>query len=198
VLRLPALLLVLSCSLALPLLNGCAVLDGRDAVPALPDLALPDGWEARRGTLQGWPGYELRGRVAVASGEDGFSGNLRWLQRPTLTRLELDGPLGVGGVRYEFTPGADPAALEQALGAPVPLASLRYWLLGVPDPAAVAEESVLESGGRLGALQQGGWRIDYSRYAAVAGSRLELPETIEIRRDPVRLRVRIARWEGNR
>ncbi|MCX7051229.1 MAG: hypothetical protein NTV91_05280 [Proteobacteria bacterium] len=64
--RLPALLLLLSCSFALPLLNGCAVLGGRDAVPALPDLTLPAGWEARRGALQGWPGYELRGRVAVA------------------------------------------------------------------------------------------------------------------------------------
>ena len=196
--RLPALLLVLSCSLALPLLNGCAVLDGRDAVPDLPDLALPDGWEARRGTLQGWPGYELRGRVAVASGEDGFSGNLRWLQRPTLTRLELDGPLGVGGVRYEFTPGADPAALEQALGAPVPLASLRYWLLGVPDPdpTLVAEESLEHGEARLATLRQAGWEIAYPRYAPVAGSRLELPQRIEVRREGLRLRVWVDAWQG--
>ncbi len=196
--RLPALLLVLSCALALPCLNGCAVLDGRDAVPALPDLALPDGWTARRGTLQGWPGYELRGRVAVARGEDGFSGNLRWLQRPRLTRLELDGPLGVGGARYEFVPGADPAALEQALGAPVPLASLRYWLLGVPDPdpTLVAEESLEHGGGRLATLRQAGWEIAYPRYAPVAGSRLELPQRIEVRREGLRLRVWVDAWQG--
>lgn len=196
--RLPAPLLFLSCSLALLFLNGCAVLGGRDAVPDLPDLALPAVWEARRGTLQGWPGYELRGRVAVARGEDGFSGNLRWLQRSTLTHLELDGPLGVGGARYEFTPGADSSALEQALGAPVPLGSLRYWLLGVPDPdpALVAEESLEHGEGRLATLRQAGWEIAYPRYAPVAGSRLELPQRIEVRRGGLRLRVWVDAWQG--
>ena len=155
--------------------------------------------------MQGWQRYAIEGRVAVQAGNEGFTAALRWAQANERSTLELQGPLGAGAVRFEHSPQQAPLetaaareALEAQLGFALPVESLRYWLLGVPDPAAVAEESVLESGGRLGALQQGGWRIDYSRYAAVAGSRLELPETIEIRRDPVRLRVRIARWEGNR
>jgi outer membrane lipoprotein LolB len=166
----------------------------------LPDLELPAAWEARRGALQGWSGYDLRGRVAVAKGEDGFSGNLRWVQGPASTRLELDGPLGVGGARYEFAAGDDAAALEQALGAPVPLASLRYWLLGVPDPdpALVAQESLEQGGGRLAALRQAGWEIAYPRYARVAGSRLELPQRIEVRREGLRLRLWVDAWQGLR
>ena len=172
---------------------------------ALPADELPASWPERRASLQGWQRYAIEGRVAVKAGDEGFTAALRWAQANERSTLELQGPLGSGAVRFEHSPQQAPLetaaareALEAQLGFALPVESLRYWLLGVPDPAAVAEESVLESGGRLGALQQGGWRIDYPRYAAVAGSRLELPETIEIRRDPVRLRVRIARWEGNR
>lgn len=194
----PLRLLLLPLLLCLPWLEGCAALGGRAAEPALPSLELPAVWEARRSALQGWPGYDLRGRVAVAKGEDGFSGNLRWLQRPALTRIELDGPLGVGGAQYEFAPGDDASALEQALGAPVPLASLRYWLLGVPDPdpALAAEESLEPGGGRLAALRQAGWEIDYPLYAPVAGSRLELPQRIEVRREGLRLRLWVDVWQG--
>ena len=181
------------------LLGGCAALGGRStALPALPDVELPADWEARRSALQAWHGFDLRGRLAVARGEEGFSGNLRWLQEPVITRLEVDGPLGVGGARYEFPPGADPAALEQALGVPVPLASLRYWLLGVPDPdpALIAEEGVDADGGRLATLRQAGWDVSYPRYAPVAGTRFELPQRIEVRRDGLRIRLWVEAWQG--
>ncbi|MFO0512225.1 MAG: lipoprotein insertase outer membrane protein LolB, partial [Gammaproteobacteria bacterium] len=71
---------------------------------SLPDLELPSSWESRRSALQAWPGYELRGRIAVARGDDGFSGALRWVQSGSKARLELDGPLGVGGARYDLDP----------------------------------------------------------------------------------------------
>ena len=81
-------------------LGGCAALGGRStAVPALPDVELPAGWEARRSALQAWYGFDLRGRLAVARGEEGFSGNLRWLQEPVVTRLEVDARLHGGAGR---------------------------------------------------------------------------------------------------
>ena len=143
--------------------------------------------------------------MAVQAGDEGFTAALRWAQTDERSTLELQGPLGAGAVRFEHSPQQAPIetaaarqALESQLGFALPVESLRYWLLGVPDPTLAAEESVLETSGRLGALLQGGWRIDYPRYAMVAGSRVELPETLEIRRESVRLRVRIAHWEGNR
>ena len=149
--------------------------------------------------LQAWPGYDLRGRVAVARGDDGFSGALRWVQAGAKARLELDGPLGVGGARYDLDPASvDGAALEQALGVPVPVASLRYWLLGVPDPALAAEESLEVGAARLAALRQAGWSVVYARYAPVPGTRLELPQRLEVTREGVRLRLLVEGWQGVR
>jgi outer membrane lipoprotein LolB len=180
-----------------PLLGACASLATRaPAAPSLPDLELPGAWEARRGVLQGWSGYEIRGRLAVARGDDGFSGQLRWIRRPSVTRLELEGPLGVGGAHFDFTDGTDTAALEQALGLPIPVASLRYWLLGVPDPGLLAEESLEPGGERLAILRQGGWEIAYPLYSPVLGTRLELPQRIEVRREGLRLRLWIDAWQG--
>lgn len=186
---LPALLL------GLLSLAGCA---GLRSV-ALPDSELPASWEPRRSALQAWPGFELRGRVAVARGDDGFSGALRWVQTGAEVRLELDGPLGVGGARYDLDPASvDGAALGQALGVPVPVASLRYWLLGVPDPALAAQESLEPGAPRLAALQQAGWSVVYARYAAVPGTRLELPQRIEVTREGLRLRLLVEVWQGVR
>ncbi|MFM7626537.1 MAG: lipoprotein insertase outer membrane protein LolB [Gammaproteobacteria bacterium] len=176
-------------------LAGCAGLRG----VSVPDRQLPTAWEARRSALQAWPGYDLRGRIAVARGDDGFSGALRWVQTGAKVRLELDGPLGVGGARYELDPtSVDGAAFEQALGVPVPVASLRYWLLGVPDPALAAEESLESGAARLAALQQAGWSVVYTRYATVPGTRLELPQRIEVTREAVRLRLLVEGWQGVR
>ncbi|MFM8517285.1 MAG: lipoprotein insertase outer membrane protein LolB [Nevskiaceae bacterium] len=183
------------------LLSACRTL----TPSGLPVTELPANWPERRASLQGWQRYAIEGRVAVQAGDDGFTAALRWAQAEERSTLELQGPLGAGAVRVDFSPLQAPLAtaaareaLEAQLGFALPIESLRYWLLGVPDPSLAFQEFWLESAGRLDSLQQGGWRIDYPRYAMVAGSRVELPETIEIRRDPVRLRLRIARWEGNR
>lgn len=181
--------------LSLLVLAGCAGL----RTASLPDLELPSSWESRRSALQAWPGYDLRGRIAVARGDDGFSGALRWVQAGEKARLELEGPLGVGGARYDLDPATlDGAALERALGVPVPVASLRYWLLGVPDPALAAEESLETGAARLATLRQAGWSVVYARYAAVPGTRLEMPQRIEVTRDGVRLRLLIEGWQGVR
>lgn len=166
---------------------------------ALPDRELPADWGARRSTLQSWPGFALRGRVAVARGDEGFSGAVRWTQSGGRARLELDGPLGVGGARYDLDAAeADGAALERALGVPMPVASLRYWLLGVPDPASAAEESLDPGAPRLASLRQAGWSVAYPRYAPVPATRLELPQLIEVSREGVRVRLLIEDWQGVR
>lgn len=177
------------------LLGACA---GLRSLP-LPDRQLPASWEERRSALQAWWGYDLRGRVAVASGDDGFSGALRWVQSGSRVRLEIDGPLGVGGARYDLDPATlDGEALGSALGVPVPVTSLRYWLLGVPDPALAAEESLETGAARLAALRQSGWSVAYTRYAAVPGTRLELPQRIEVSREGLRLRLSVESWQGVR
>ena len=184
--------------LALLSVGGCTVL--REA--ALPGM-LPADWPARRTALQEWSRFDLRGRVAVASGADGFTAALRWAQRAGVARLELDGPLGVGGLRLELADGryADEAArteLERRLGFALPVASLRYWLLGVPDPARTAEETVAADARVLAGLLQDGWSIRYAAYAAVPGAGYELPQRIEVTRGDVRVRLLVEGWGAGR
>jgi outer membrane biogenesis lipoprotein LolB len=48
-------------------------------------------------------------------------------------------------------------------------------------------------GARLEALEQAGWRVRYTRYAA-AGARI-LPERLELTAGDVRLRLSVASWQ---
>ena len=84
------------------------------------------------------------------------------------------------------------AAMVDMLGFEPPLASLRFWLLGVPDPATVGVEQ-LDSAQHLLRLTQGDWRIDYSDYAPQRG--WWLPGLVTLRRDTTRLKVRINHWQ---
>ncbi len=177
------------------LVTGCASLLAPGALPP----QLPGDWAMRRSTLQAWSRFDLRGRVAVASGEEGFTAALRWAQRAETSRLELDGPLGVGGVRLEFANGrlADEATrseLERRLGFALPVESLRYWMLGVPDPTRAAEEALAADVTHLDSLQQDGWTVRFPAYARVAGANYQLPQRIEASRAGVRVRLLVESW----
>jgi outer membrane lipoprotein LolB len=189
-----------SAALALAALSACRT------VP----VSLPPGaaWEARRPQLQARAHFGLRGRVAVASGNEGFNASLRWIQDGAHSVLTLEGPLGVGGAQVtasgnelslitsrgeQLDSDAAHAALASRLGFDPPLSSLRYWVLGVPDPALPAAEALDREAQRLSGLTQAGWRIDYTAYAAVGGE--ALPTRLTLRRDAVRVRLLVDDWQ---
>jgi outer membrane lipoprotein LolB len=165
-------------------------------------------WDARRSELQQRSEFELRGRIAVAAGEEGFNARLRWKQDGAHSELALDGPLGVGGVQVA-TDGEElnvvnargerldnEAARDEItarLGFEPPLTSLRYWVLGVPDPARPAEE-VLDAEQRLAKLTQDGWEIEYGSYLPVNGR--WLPGRLTLRREDVRVRLLVDGWHS--
>ncbi|HTY48915.1 MAG TPA: lipoprotein insertase outer membrane protein LolB [Steroidobacteraceae bacterium] len=195
-------------ALALCTLALCTVLYVAGCATRPPVVAsLP--WPVRRGELQARSHFELSGRVAVAADGQGFNGRLRWDQQGPRTQLNLDGPLGVGGVRVVLEDGrlsltgADGTRLDSdaardelmaRLGFEPPLASLRYWIQGVPDPGSPAVETP-DALPRLAALSQEGWTIDYTGYQAVAGQ--WLPQRISLQRGTVRVRLVIDSWRGS-
>ncbi len=185
---------------ALALLAGCRT------VPVAAPGAAP--WMTRKGQLQARAQFELRGRVAVAAGSQGFNARLRWSQDGGHARLALEGPLG-GGVHIDatgndldilmpsgarLTSGAARAELENRLGFDPPLASLRYWILGVPDPSLPADETLDPVGQRLTSLAQDGWRIDYAGYVAVRGE--WLPARLTLARADVRVKLLVDDWQS--
>ena len=172
-------------------------------VPGAPVVA----WNVRRPALQTLSRFGFNGRVAVAVGKQGFNAGLRWTQSGALTHLTLTGPLGAGGV--DVTANAASlsvitsngkhldetearAELEDKLGFEPPLTSLRYWVLGVPDPGAPASVQ-LDAQQRLTALAQDGWRIDYSAYMPVGAE--SLPRLLTLQREGVRVRMVVDGWQ---
>jgi outer membrane lipoprotein LolB len=177
-------------------------------VPPPRERAAPTAWEVRRPQLQARDKFALKGRVAVAAGGEGFNARLRWTQDGKQTRMSLDGPLGAGGVQVTSDGSAvsivtsrgdrldnDAARAELAnrLGFDPPLDSLRYWILGVPEPGHPAQESV-DAQQRLSALQQDGWQIQYTDYMSVGGE--WLPSKLTLQREGVRLRVVVDGWNS--
>ena len=182
------------------LMSGCRTL------PAPP--AAPESWEARRAALQGREHFQIKGRVAVASGADGFTASVHWAQNGTQSTLALDGPLGVGGMHVtsdgttlslvnargeRLDSEAARTELRTRLGFDAPLASLRYWILGVPDPSSPAVE-VVDVERRLTSLQQNDWQIDYADYVVVKGE--WLPGRMTLHRADVRVRLIVDHWES--
>lgn len=188
---------------ALLALSGCAL----RPVAELP-LLLPSDWAARRDILQQRPDFALRGRVAVAAGEQGFSASLRWIQHGERAQIRLDGPLGLGALEIENSAGAlivttgrgdrlDGEAarleLERQLGVALPLDSLRYWVQGLPSPSSPATESLEADRPRLVRLEQQGWTVDYTEYQPAPSE--HRPRRLVAKGPAARVRLLIESWQ---
>ena len=152
-------------------ISGCAV-QGGVALPELSD------WETRARILAGLDNWELRGRVGVSAGGEGFNGKLRYTQNDEDFRATVSGPLGFGTIQIdgdgrqvtmtdkdgEVWMLPDPEVdLRVMYGWTIPVASLRYWALGIPDPAELAFTEFNEEG-QLTSLEQGNWQVRFTRY----------------------------------
>lgn len=194
----------LACALAattLALLAAC-----HTAPPLLPPSL---SWQVRQLQLQARAHFTLKGRVAVAAGGAGFNASLRWVQDGGSSWATLEGPLGAGGVELatqggelhivtsngaELRGDAARAELKARLGFDPPLTSLRYWILGVPDPATPADETLDEAHQRLKSLTQDGWHIDYANYMT-SGDEV-LPSRVTLEHADVRVRLIVDAWQS--
>lgn len=194
-------------SLGVGALLALATLAGCRTLPA-PPLPASAPWEQRRPQLQALEHFQLKGRVALSAAGNGFNANLRWAQDGSRSQVVLEGPLGVGSMHITADGGeldivnsrgerirsdAARAELTARLGFEVPLQSLRYWVLGVPDPSEPAEEALDLTQQRLASLTQDGWHIAYADYEA-AGAQA-LPARLTLEREAVRVRVLVEEWQ---
>jgi outer membrane lipoprotein LolB len=184
-----------ACAAAL-LASGCATLPPPG----------PGDWPARREALQALTGWTLTGRVAVAAGDEGFSGGLRWRQDGARAEIDMRGPFGgtalairVDGEAITVT-DADGTRIDgeearritrEYVGTSLPLPELRYWLVGAPAPDSAYRET-LGADARLTALEQAGWQVRYTRYGTAGGQ--VLPERMELTAGDVRLRFAVSGW----
>jgi len=182
---------------ALLLVSGCA---------SLPEPAPAGDSGAARSQLQSLGQWTLDGRVAVAAGGEGFSGGLTWNQSGSRAQIELRGPVGgrslaiqVDGEEFSVTDREGEtydgdrarALVAERIGSELPIAQLRYWLVGAPAPGSPFTETQ-GADARLATLEQAGWSVRYDRYRT-AGA-LVLPAKLDITKGALRLRVAVADW----
>ncbi|MGA8203115.1 MAG: lipoprotein insertase outer membrane protein LolB [Woeseiaceae bacterium] len=184
---------------SLAILAGCAA--PKSAM--LPDLS---SWDARTRVLGQLDRWEFGGRIGVRTGDDGFNGKLRYAQDAGAFAATVSGPLGVGTVRIagdergvvltdkdgKQTRLEDvEAELRARYGWTIPVSSLRYWALGIPDPSTPARTEFSDAG-LLTHLVQRDWTVDISRYDAGGGQ--PMPALLTAQNSDTRVRLVIDHW----
>ncbi len=171
------------------LLIGCV------ALPERPAVENPQAvWETRQSALARLAGWELRGRLALRTEEEGINASVYWRCDRDTHRIDLAGPFGGGRVRItQDERGAElrdagnkiyrGASLQELLarvtGWRLPLESLRWWIVGIPAPDT-APRVELDAWGRLKSLEQAGWVVQFLDYTT-QGS-YELPRRVFVKR----------------
>jgi outer membrane lipoprotein LolB len=181
------------------ILAGCATTGGG----RLPELGT---WEQRKDVLSVTDEYEFSGRIGVRAGSDGFNGKIWWRQDGIVYRARISGPIGVGTVfvngdgrevtltdRDGVTTELDDAErdLRGRYGWTIPVTSLRYWALGVPDPSSPADVDIDERG-LMNSLEQGGWRVTIGEYAEGGGQ--SMPRRLTAVSGDIRVRLIVDEW----
>lgn len=176
--------------------------------PAERDPAVTAYWDTHRQKLSALDAWTLHGRMVLVAGDDGWTATVHWDQDHKRYNLRFIAPLGQG--TYELDGDADSvtlltadnrllhagspeALLQENLGWQLPLASLKYWIRGLPDPSASPDDLILDGTGRLSQLQQLGWRIEILRYQDVKG--LDLPGKLFLENDRFQVRLVIQDWQ---
>lgn len=179
---------------AVLLLAGCA------SVPSQPDGLYSHAVRSRLYDIKSW---RLEGRVAIASARDSWTANIDWDHLPDLEKIRLSGPLGQGAVAIELDDkgvkidrgggniqsSTEPQAfINQQLGLSVPLQSLRFWAIGLPEAGAPYQETV-------DGFVQDGWLVAYKEIQK-AGNEM-LPRKMAVSNAHVKLKLIIDQWELN-
>ena len=195
------------------LVSGCATLLG-----LIPSDLTPSGtvssdrdtaWQAHARDLARFQTWSMVGSLVVRAKGDSSRVTLRWRQTHAAYNVRITALLGVGlfelegseaGVEARFADGrrvrakSPEALLEGEVGWSVPLAGLRYWMVGAPSPGSTDAMMVLDSEGRLARLEQSGWTVLYEKYRTLDG--LALPERIRFSNGSVEGTVVVRRWKA--
>lgn len=183
------------------LLGGCATTRLQTSVS--PDVARTR-WIHREKLIGRIKTFTLEAQVG-ASGNVGMSGTLRWTQNGRSFRLHLSGPFDTDAITVIRTPyettihqashtirTTDPQTyLFRHFHWTLPIAGLRYWIMGLPLPNVPADVRY-NSNGTLRNLRQDGWTIKYRSYQNVAG--YVLPLQLRAHKRHTEIRVEVYRW----
>jgi outer membrane lipoprotein LolB len=123
--------------------------------------------------------FDLLGRVLVTYSGGAVTANLRWehalaqdqiwLMTPTGQTLAfiVDSPQGATltqADQKQYRAASVEALTRQALGWPLPLSLLQYWVRGQPAPGSAVTSIERGPDAKPTALTQNGWRVAFTYY----------------------------------
>ncbi len=164
-------------------------------------------WRQRLASLDQLDNWRLEGRIGVVTPHRGGSASLDWREQGATMTLSFSGPFGIGAVKLtgtpeqmlirdskgrEWTTDTPDVALERTLGWPVPVASLRYWIVGRPAPGTPYRLQ-LGARGLVMSLEQQGWTVRYQAYSPVHG--LLLPIRLAASRAGGHIKLIVSAWQ---
>ncbi len=155
--------------------------------------------------------WRLQGRVAVRHARDSWSASLLWREASLSREVRVVAPLGQGTavVKHDANGPAElrlsngevyvgesaSELLHQQLGWYLPVASLAYWIKGLPDPEHTFSFS-LDNQGRLSHLMQAGWQVEYKKYRYSDQFDVVLPAKLSLTRADWKVKLVVQNWQG--
>lgn len=153
------------------------------------------------------PAFDVLGRMLASHDGQAFSAHFRWRRDGADSEIWLMSPTGttLAYIKADSTGATLTAADGQeyrafsvegltrnALGWPLPLVPLQYWIRAEPAPGSVPDVQARDSRDRLLQLEQAGWRIRYNYADAAEGG--ALPHRLDLEQGAQRLRLVIDDW----
>jgi outer membrane lipoprotein LolB len=189
VLRFKVGLLVVGCLMFL--LSACSV------VPVQPVVHYSRAAMLHLYELEHW---SFEGRLALTGQNDSWSANISWEHSPETEKIKLSGPMGQGAVVISLADnvvtidrGGDDVQsstqpeefINQQLGMFVPVRSLRYWVMGLPEPSRPYKDTDV-------GFNQSGWLNEYKQMQLVDDS--AMPHKMTVMNSQVKLKLIIDHW----
>ena len=144
--------------------------------------------------------WRIEGRIAITGLKDSWTANIDWHHLPGVERLRLSGPLGQGATLIQLagnevtidrgdgnvlTSNHPEQFINQQIGIIVPLRSLRYWVIGLP-------EKELDFQPTVDGFVQEGWLVAFKEMQKL-GKEI-LPRKLTVTKPQIKLKLVVDQW----
>ena len=138
--------------------------------------------------------FDFSGRVLVSFDGRAFSSALRWQHVSGRDEIWLLSPAGQALDQRQYRAESVESLTRRALGWELPVANLKYWVRGDIAPGSAPGAVVRGDDQRIARLEQGGWRVALTYYAAQEYD--GLPRRLELAGASHEIRLVIDTWRS--
>jgi len=192
--------------LMLSTLSGCTIFDSH------PKNTISEtthyNWAETKLDIQQQTHWSLIGKIGIRTPQDSLTIAInKWTQENDRFEIDLSSTFfGLGASTLHGNSqfltltesGEDPISSEQpnnlmetALGFPLPITYLSYWVKGLPAPGLIAKIKFNEQG-LPSTISQHHWQLDFSKYHLENG--IPLPGKIKLKQNNTRIILAIKKW----